>query len=132
MPTITDQPTEPHDAFSQDTVDEGRTAFADPTVQGAIADPSYKNLVAAYEDPEVQALLHQVPDVYKETKAGYKTTEFWLTIAGLLAVNLNGVILTLPDKYQALASAALTGLYVVSRGVAKKGIPAVEPGVPEA
>jgi hypothetical protein len=87
---------------------------------------------AVAQDPEVHTLVADVPTVIKETKAGWKTTEFWLTIAGLAAVNLNGVILTLPDRYQAIASAVLAGLYALSRGQAKKGIPAVEAPVPEA
>ena len=69
-----------------------------------------------------------VPAIIKETKAGYKTTEFWLAIAGLLAVNLNGVVMTLPDRYQAVATAFIAGLYALARGAAKSSIPAVEPG----
>lgn len=69
-----------------------------------------------------------VPAIIKETKAGYKTTEFWLAVIGLLIVNLNGLVMTLPDKYQAIATAAIAAFYAVSRGQAKSGIPAVEPG----
>lgn len=69
-----------------------------------------------------------VPAIIKETKAGYRTTEFWVAIVGLIIVNLNGLVMTLPDKYQAIATAAIAAFYAVSRGQAKSGIPAVEPG----
>lgn len=83
---------------------------------------------------EVQAAAADIPEIISETRKGWKTTEFWLTIAGLLAVNLNGVVLTLPDKYQAIATAVIAGLYAISRGQAKAGIPHVEvkAEVPEA
>lgn len=80
----------------------------------------------------IEGVIESAPTVFKETKAGYKTTEFWLTVLSLVAVNLNGVILTLPDRYQAIATAVIGGLYAVSRGFAKKGIPSVEPAAPEA
>lgn len=86
--------------------------------------PTQEEIDAGVRD--LEELERVVPAVVKETKAGYKTTEFWLTLAGLAAVNLNGVVLTLPDKYQAIASAVLAGLYALSRGQAKKGIPSVE------
>lgn len=65
-------------------------------------------------------LVADVGVVVQDVKAGYKSTEFWLTVLGLLALNLNGVVLTLPDKYQAIASAVLAAAYAVSRGIAKK------------
>lgn len=83
--------------------------------------------------PGVREVVADLPTAIKETKAGYKTTEFWLTVAGLVALNLNGVILTLPDKYQALGSAVLAGLYAISRGQAKSGVPTIEtPDAPSA
>lgn len=87
-------------------------------------DPTPEEIEAGVRD--LQEIIAEAPIVVKETKAGWKTTEFWATLAGLAAVNLNGVILTLPDKYQAIATGVLIGLYALSRGQAKKGIPAVE------
>lgn len=81
---------------------------------------------AAYKSEDVQQVIATAGTVFNETKAGWKTTEFWLTVAGLVAVNAGDLVMTLPDKYQALASAALAGLYALSRGVAKKGIPDVK------
>lgn len=129
MPDTTDQPTE---VFTQHTLDDFEGAYNDPSVQTAIKDPSVVNIVNAVKDPEVQHALEALPLIYTETRAGYKTTEFWLTVAGLAALNLNGVILTLPDKWQAVGTAVLAGLYAISRGFAKKGIPAVDAAKPEA
>lgn len=74
-----------------------------------------------------EALIELAPQLIEETKKGYRTTEFWLTILGLVVVNVNGLVLTLPDKYQAIATGILAGLYALSRGQAKKGIPAIVP-----
>lgn len=83
---------------------------------------------------DAKPVAADLPEIIAETRKGWKTTEFWLTIAGLLAVNLNGVVLTLPDKYQAIATAVIAGLYAVSRGQAKAGVPHIEvkAEVPEA
>lgn len=75
----------------------------------------------------ISGVVEALPLVIEESKKGYKTTEFWLTILGLVVVNVNGLVMSLPDKYQAIASAILAGLYALSRGQAKKGIPAVVP-----
>lgn len=90
--------------------------------------------VADIKSGQIQAIVADIPAVVRETKSGYKTTEFWLTIAGLLALNLNGAVMTLPDKYQAAGSVVLGCMYVISRGFAKKGVPHVEQPVqvPEA
>lgn len=96
-----------------------------PAITDAVAD--------VRGDASLSEILADVEPVIKETRAGYKTTEFWGTLAGLAALNLNGVIMTLPDKWQAIGSAAIIGLYAISRGLAKKGIPAIEVAkVPEA
>lgn len=82
------------------------------------------------DDGALGALVELAPSLIEETKKGYKTTEFWLTVLGLVVVNVNGLVLTLPDKYQAIATAVLGGLYALSRGQAKKGIPAIVPAKP--
>lgn len=81
---------------------------------------------------QLEGVLEAIPVLYEETRKGWKTTEFWLTVASLVAVNASGVVMTLPDKYQAIASAIIGGLYVVSRGVAKKGVAAPVAAKPEA
>lgn len=61
------------------------------------------------------------PVVTPPTKPGYKTTEFWLTIA----VNVAGILATVADvvdvKTAAILLAVSNGLYAISRGQAKKG-----------
>ena len=56
------------------------------------------------------------------TKPGYKTTEFWLTIAANVAAILAAVADVLPPDKAALVLAVSNGIYAVSRGMAKKVI----------
>lgn len=71
---------------------------------------------------DVDVLYSHVPGVIQETKAGYKTTEFWLTIGGAFLTQIGA--LHLPGKYGAtIATVALVGSYALSRGVAKNGVP---------
>ena len=53
-------------------------------------------------------------------KAGFKTTEFWLSIATTAAALLGAVADVFPSKWAALIMAVSTGLYTISRGMAKK------------
>ena len=116
-----------HPGVSEETINEVKAVVADTKVREALAHPTVTNVINAAQDPSVHALLESVPEVVKETKAGWKTTEFWATVAALVGVNANGLILTLPDKYQGVISGALVVAYAFSRGVAKKGIPDVQP-----
>jgi hypothetical protein len=70
----------------------------------------------------LEGVLEAFPEVIKESKAGYKTTEFWVTIAGSAAALLGAV----PEKYQPIVLAVLGGAYAISRGLAKKGVPHIE------
>jgi len=56
-----------------------------------------------------------------ETKPGYLTTEFWVTILTLVLNNLSA--LPVPDKYQGLINVFLPVAYVLARGLAKQGVP---------
>lgn len=52
-------------------------------------------------------------------KAGYKTTEFWITIA----IMLWGVLgVSLPPLYQAGIPLVAGGIYTLARGLAKAGM----------
>lgn len=77
----------------------------------------------------IENVFNEIPLVVKESKAGYKTTEFWLVIAtgGLTLLGT----LPVPDHYKGVIAGALAGLYALSRGIAKKGVAVVEPA-PEA
>lgn len=85
-------------------------------------DPALDALITDAKTGHVETT--EVVAAFKETKAGYKTTEFWASAAGLAALNLNGLVLTLPDKWQAIGSVVIVGLYAISRGLAKNGVPA--------
>lgn len=87
--------------------------------QAVVDNPSVGNAVELEQD--FQPL---VPAVVKETKAGYKTTEFWLSLGASLLIAFG----TLPTPHDAkgFAVAAIVALYAVARGLAKKGIPSVE------
>lgn len=98
----------------------------------AVLEDAVDDAKALYDSPDVHNVVEDIGPVIRETKSGWRTSEFWLTVATLAAVNLSGVILTLPDKYQAIASAVVAGLYAISRGQAKQNIPHVEDPVPEA
>jgi hypothetical protein len=62
-------------------------------------------------------------------KPGWKTTEFWATVAvnvGTIASALAGV---LPAKYAALVAAIATAAYSIGRGLAKATMSPVVPVV---
>lgn len=65
-----------------------------------------------------------------ETKPGYLTTEFWVTILGSLYMFLNttGILNEVPEKYSTFALAILGAAYALSRGHAKNG---VKPDAPQ-
>lgn len=84
------------------------------------------NVPPAKERPNDAVLdtIESVPVIVKETKEGYKTTEFWGAIALSLAVTLEGV--TVPAKYEGALVVVIGALYILSRGLAKKGVGVVE------
>lgn len=77
-----------------------------------------------FDTPETRELVESIPTLVRESKAGYKTTEFWVGIILSLLVVLDGI--PLPDKYEGVVAAALGAAYILSRGIAKKGVPVVE------
>lgn len=60
-----------------------------------------------------------------ETKPGYLTTEFWITVfsnfGGLL--DLVGAWNFVPDKWIVIGLAIINAAYAVARGQAKQGVP---------
>lgn len=68
-----------------------------------------------------------LPEVVKETKEGYKTTEFWATVVSGITV-ASGIVPT-PHNTKGFALVALVAIYCIARGLAKKGVPVVEPVV---
>lgn len=91
------------------------------TIKGG--DPT---VVINNESPEpLDALGPLLVSVVKESKEGYKTTEFWLTAVLVLLTVLD--VIPLPESYEAYVAGALGVAYTLSRGLAKKGVPVVEP-----
>lgn len=58
-----------------------------------------------------------------ETKPGVKTTEFWLNLAVSVGTLVAGLSSALPPKWATIAITVSNGLYYLSRGEAKKGVP---------
>ncbi len=56
-------------------------------------------------------------------KPGYKTTEFWLTVATNLAAILCAFAGTLPPEKAAVCMAISNGIYAAARGLAKSQQP---------
>lgn len=80
-------------------------------VTGLVADAS-----KAYE--QIKPL---VPTLVSEVKAGYKTTEFWLVVVWEALTQSSAI--HLPGTYSKLiAGAAGIISYVLSRGIAKRGL----------
>ncbi len=67
-----------------------------------------------------------------ETKPGYLTTEFWVSIfSGLyMVLNTTGVLNQIPPKFGAIAVAVISAAYAVARGQAKQGV-AYDPNAPK-
>jgi len=64
-----------------------------------------------------------------ETKPAYLTTEFWITIFGLLVnfVNVAGVWDWASNWHSGIIMTVLIAAYSVARGEAKKGVPYTPP-----
>lgn len=74
--------------------------------------------------PAVTQVINEAPVLVKEAKAGYKTTEFWVAIGTAVLTQLGA--LHLPGKYgDTVATVSVVGLYILSRGFAKAGVPTV-------
>lgn len=97
-------------------------------VPGLVSDVQQKNVVGGLQDAEkvYQQVSPLVPTIVSEAKAGYKTTEFYLVIA-YEALTQTGAI-HLPGTW-GKAAAGIAGIvaYVLSRGLAKSGVPNQEP-----
>lgn len=70
-----------------------------------------------------EALIEALPYVVEETKKGYKTSEFWVAIALTVLTVIDGI--PLPEKYEGVVAGVIGVAYMISRGIAKKGIPHV-------
>lgn len=101
---------------------------AEPAIASEVADAAtvaedvvqHKHINVA----TLESLVAGAPGVVKETKAAYKTTEFWLALVVIVLTQLQ--LLHLPGKYgDTIATVAAVASYTVSRGIAKAGTPSV-------
>lgn len=112
-------------AAVESAYEAGKAVSADPSLSTAGAAVNAVDSVLG--NPTVKALEADLPPLVRESKAGYKTTEFW----GAVAAAVTDVSTTLPASDK-VALLALSGVYAVARGIAKNGIPFISaPGAPQ-
>ena len=58
-----------------------------------------------------------------ETKEFWRTSEFWISILTNLGALASAIAGALPMKYAVPLMGLVNGLYAVSRGLAKAGVP---------
>lgn len=106
-------------------VSDVQTALKSPSLDAAVnIEGDVQKLIA---EPAVHDFIGEIPGVIKETKAGYKTTEFWAALATVILTQVGA--LHLPGHYGAtIATVAAVLGYVLSRGIAKAGVPHVNEG----
>lgn len=71
---------------------------------------------------DTEGLAPALTTIVTESKAGWKTTEFWVAAVVSLLTILDTI--PLPEKFEAGVVGLITVAYVLSRGLAKKGVPA--------
>lgn len=95
--------------------EEAKAAAKDPGVAEAVKEVE---AVASGDTVSASQVSKTATTVVKEVKAGYKTTEFWVTVAVITLTQLG--TFHLPGKYgQTIATAAAAAGYAISRGLAK-------------
>ena len=103
------------DAASRSPEAEAGAAQVDPGLDAAARDAA---AIASGKTVAAGALVNDANVVFKEVKAGYKTTEFW--VAGAVIVLSQIGALDLPGHYgTTITTAAAAAAYVISRGLAK-------------
>ncbi len=70
-------------------------------------------------NPAPQAALAAVVSSLSGLKAGWRTTEFWLSLAGILGVLLAALAGKLPAQWAAVIAPVAAGFYQISRGAEK-------------
>lgn len=78
-----------------------------------------------FDTPANRELITSLPAIVRESKAGYKTTEFWVGILLSLLTVLDTI--PLPEKFEGVVVGALGLAYILSRGIAKQSVPVVTP-----
>jgi hypothetical protein len=74
---------------------------------------------AAGQAAAIGAALAGVAGAAKVVKAGWRTSEFWVTLILPLASQALTAVSHIPGPWGAIAGAVAAGLYSISRGVTK-------------
>lgn len=112
------------EVFTQDSAVQTAAQDVAADAPAITTDVATGNIGSLFTDAtkDYSQLAPLVPQVIEETKAGYKTTEFWLVLA-YEAVTLSGAVHIPGTLGKAIATAAGIVAYVLSRGIAKAGVP---------
>lgn len=89
-------------------------------VVAAVKAPTLVNLETA--GAEVAAVVGDAPAIIEETRRGYKTSEFYASVA-TVAADLG---LDISDKTKLIIS-GIVAVYTLSRSIAKHGVPNITP-----
>lgn len=90
------------------------------TAEAAVAVAEHPSIAGAEGLlPSVYADIGPTTEAIQETKAGYKTTEFWSV---LIAAGYS--VATTAPVHNKLYVSALAAIYAIARGIAKAGTPA--------
>jgi hypothetical protein len=106
---------------------EGVAQAPAEVAKGALVEPGVTALASdvgqiATGHGSLTPLIADAPLAFREAKAGYKTTEFWLTLIVIVLAQLG--TLSLPGHYgRTITTAAAAAAYAISRGLAKAGVP---------
>jgi hypothetical protein len=104
---------------AEELLAEGKGVAGKPSLAGVAGLASSAKAFSA--TPDVQELIKDASPLLKETKTGYKTTEFWGAIAAVIA-DL-GTDISSKNK---LIVSGIAALYALARGLAKSGVPTFE------
>lgn len=104
--------------FADEKLEEAEAAVPAEEAAQKKAEPATEAESEALAHGNLSAVVTSAPGFVKEVKAGYKTTEFWMTLAGVVLTQIG--TLHIPGKYgDTIATVGLVGSYVLSRGLAK-------------
>lgn len=111
-------------AESITAVDAAVTAAEHPTTTNI--EKAATNVNNVVHNPQFSQDLSEISTVVSETRRGYKTSEFYTTLA-TVGADL-GLDISTKEK---LFITILAGVYALARGFAKAGVPNVTPVLPE-
>lgn len=98
-------------------------AVATDIGKGASSGQVLDDVTALAGDPEAREFVGEIPQVVQETKAGWKTTEFW-GVVGAAFASVGPIDTSSKDK---IILGGLAVLYAIARGIAKHGVPNITP-----